>query len=241
MHLCIDVGNTRWKTGIFEHGELIKFHAFNSNQAFDEISSLLYNHSIDNTIYSSVRFINKEIVDLLDSKTRLTQFDHKTPLPISNEYLSPQTLGLDRLAAIMGVFGDTENALVIDAGTCITYDLLIDGARYLGGNISPGLDMRFRAVNTFTDKLPRLEQKQLTALYGRTTDEAIEIGIGQGICHEIEGFIDQYGDKYTSIKVFITGGDSNYLVEYLKKKIFVRPNLVLEGLSKILIHNVNEK
>ena len=241
MHLCIDVGNTRWKTGIFKDGNLIHFHAFDANHALKEISSLLYNHSIDYTIYSSVRSIDVETIQLLESKTKLIQFDHKTTLPISNEYQSPETLGLDRLAAVMGVFGQTTNALVIDAGTCITYDLLVQNSRYLGGNISPGLNMRFRAVNTFTDKLPKLGPNNLVSDFGRTTNEAIEIGILQGICHEIEGFIHSYNEKFTPIDVFITGGDSNYLVEYLKKKIFVRPNLVLEGLSKILIHNVNEK
>jgi len=241
MHLCIDVGNSRWKTGVFDHDKLVHVHAFDSNDAFEEISNILYNHSIDYSIYSSVRSIEEKIVRLLESRTRFVPFDHTTPLPIYNSYKSPETLGLDRLAAVVGAYGGSEHALIIDAGTCITYDLLVDRSKYLGGNISPGLEMRFKAVHTFTDKLPNLKQKNIVSAFGKSTNEAIEIGISRGLCHEIEGFINQYSMNYQPLDVFLTGGDSNYLVEYLKKKIFVRPNLVLEGLSKILIHNVNEK
>ena len=241
MHLCIDVGNTRWKTGIFKEGKLIHFRSFDSGEAFEQISSLLYNHLIDYTIYSSVSSVEEKIVRLLNTKSTLIQFDHNTPLPITNKYLSPKTLGLDRLAAVMGAYGLSKNSLIIDAGTCITYDLLTNNNCYLGGNIAPGIDMRFKAMHVFTDKLPLEEKQASIAPFGKTTKEAMESGVCLGICHEIEGFIHQYSADFQGLEVFLTGGDSNYLVEYLKKKIFVRPNLVLEGLSKILIHNVNEK
>ena len=239
-YLCIDIGNTRWKAGIFDKKGLLSFHSFTSEEALEELSALLYNHKPTFSIFSTVKAVDVSLCKLLEKHTTLLRFDHNTPLPIINKYQTPQTLGLDRLAAVMGVFGQHSNTLVIDAGTCITYDLLIDQHTYIGGNISPGLDMRYKALNTFTDKLPRLSWKEQAEHYGKTTEEAIQNGVFRGLIHEIEGFINHFSNKYSPLTVILTGGDSKYLVESLKNKIFVRSNLVLDGLSKILIHNVNE-
>lgn len=241
-NLCLDIGNTRWKAGVFNGESLETLQVFDSQHAVEKIKALLYNHSIEHTIFSTVNQISEEVLQDLQAHTQVLELNHKTQLPIQSKYETPQTLGPDRIAAVMGIFGVFEQALVIDVGTCITYDVLTNGNIYQGGNISPGLSMRFKALNHFTGKLPLIDPTtdELVCI-GSSTEQAIQVGVIQGILHEIEGFIDQYSSRYGEMSVIMTGGDSNYLVERLKKMIFVRPNLVLEGLSKILVHHVQNK
>ena len=239
MNLTIDIGNTFIKLGVFEQDNLI-FKSIWEAWDFQQLSDLTTNHFIKKIIYSSVRDIPHPIVDWMQNHFFCIQLTATTPLPIKNLYQTPQTLGKDRLAAIMGahhLYSET-NCLVIDAGTCITYDFLMASEDYLGGNISPGIEMRLKAMHHFTARLPLVKMGQLTHKIGNTTESALRIGAQWGICLEIEGYAEWYQKQFGQINVILTGGDANFLVKNLKTEIFVQPNLVLIGLNKILNYNV---
>ncbi len=164
----------------------------------------------------------------------------RTPLPIQNTYRTPETLGKDRLAAVVGAFEmfPDQNCLVIDAGTCITYDLLRWDGVYPGGNIAPGLEMRLRAMHHFTANLPPVAIGETENLIGYSTESAMRNGAQLGIILEIEGFIAWCRSEWGEINVILTGGSIDFFVKNLKSQIFVNPNLVLSGLNKILNYNV---
>jgi len=133
------------------------------------------------------------------------------------------------------------NILVIDAGTAITYDLLTAEGTYLGGNISPGIEMRFKALNQFTGKLPKIEKADQNILFGKTTEQAIRAGVQNGVVYEIEGTINSFKDFYKNLKVIITGGDAEFFEKKLKNSFFVSPNLTNLGLNRILEYNEGNK
>ena len=167
----------------------------------------------------------------------------KTPLPIQNKYKTPKTLGKDRLAAVVAAkeLYPRKHCLVIDAGTCITYDLITKESVYLGGAISPGMDMRFQAMNTFTAKLPLVKRKKTTNLIGNTTNSALQSGGVLGAVFEMEGFIRAYRKDFSPLTVILTGGAADFFAIFLKTKIFVHHNLILIGLNKLLNHNAGKK
>ena len=169
--------------------------------------------------------------------------DHTTPLPIRNLYATPQTLGTDRLAAVIGAYEETKQltgryapALVIDAGTAITYDFINARGEYLGGNISPGVEMRFKALHQFTSRLPLTEAEGPHPSIGHSTDTAIRCGVMDGVRHEIEGFIRSFSVKQSNLLIFLTGGDSIEFDERIKNRIFADKFLVAKGLNSILMH-----
>ena len=166
----------------------------------------------------------------------LVILDENTPLPIKNLYETPATLGKDRLAAAVGARAifPGKNVLSIDAGTCITYDFLTKDGEYLGGSISPGIRMRFRAMHAFTGRLPLVEPEDFTGLIGKTTAESLLSGVINGVCEEIKGLIARYNEQYEDLTAVITGGDHEYLHNKLKINIFAVPDLVLPGLNEIL-------
>lgn len=170
-------------------------------------------------------------------------FDHRTLLPIHNEYRSPGTLGWDRLAAVMGgrAFEPQKPLLCIDMGTCITYDFLDRENKYKGGAISPGLGLRSRAMNAYTARLPLVDIAKQTPLFlGTDTVGSIKSGIYYGVLGEMKEFIRQYRDAYGQVDVFICGGDAEIFESLTKDHIFVIPNLVLYGLDRILTYNVEK-
>jgi type III pantothenate kinase len=167
--------------------------------------------------------------------------DHATSLPITNQYATPSTLGMDRLAGVCGatqLFPD-ENTLVIDAGTCVKFDFVDKHKNYLGGAISPGLSMRFRAVHAFTSRLPMLVPANDPELIGNSTETSIQSGVINGMVEEIDGIIVRYQKKYPDLKVILSGGDGAFFENKLKASIFASPNVVLIGLNSILIYNVD--
>lgn len=166
--------------------------------------------------------------------------DHKTPVPINNRYLTPETLGFDRLAAAVGAATvyPGANVLAIDAGTAITYEFVDAQNNYRGGNISPGMEMRFRALHHFTGKLPMIESKMPVSFLGNTTSEAIKAGVIEGMIFEIDGYINTLKKSHHDLKIIITGGDAIFFDKKLKNSIFVNLNLTLHGLNRILRHNV---
>ncbi len=206
-----------------------------------DLKKWITNQNIEKAIYCTVGAdLPKAIKTLIREKCPLLNLDYRTPLPIKNQYKTPKTLGKDRLAAIMGAHAlyPDQAALVIDAGTCVTYDVLDNKRQYLGGNISPGWQMRLDAMEHFTAKLPRPETKALDNWLGEDTNSALQDGAYYGLLFEMQGYINEIKTKYPFVNVLLTGGDAEFFAKKLKSKIFVNQNLVLIGLNKTLHYNV---
>ena len=197
----------------------------------------------DKAILSSVSIVNQEILSYLkESFTYFVELNHQTPLPLQNNYLTPDTLGLDRLAAAIGareLFPD-QALLVIDAGTALTFDLVEGNGTFAGGNISPGLRSRFRALHEFTQNLPLVEAPGVVLLSGRTTEEAIRSGVINGMALEMDGMIELLREKHPEIQTVLTGGDALFFERRLKNRIFVKFEITLIGLNRILEYNVEK-
>lgn len=243
MNLVIDIGNTTTKLAIFTNSRITK-----SEQVKNLTIPILdhirrENREIQHAILSAVREVDPAIMDYLEDK--IPHFIHLTeqiPLPIINAYGSPSTLGMDRLAAAVGANNifPGKDVLVIDTGTALTFDLVSADNRYLGGNISPGLTMRFKSLHHFTGSLPQCNEKDDFSVLGDTTEAAIVSGVQQGMILEIDGFIDMMKLIYHEPEVILTGGDSKFFDKKLKNSIFVNQNLVLIGLNEILNFNAQQ-
>ena len=236
MNLILDCGNSTVKIGIFSEDKIIYKKVYNLFGK-EEAKILLKSYPIDNVILSSVINIDTELIDFLKNQTKkVVTLDENTRLPIENLYKTPETLGQDRIAACVGanfLMPDT-NLLVIDAGTAITYDIVNSGNQYVGGNISPGLEMRRKALHNFTQKLPLIDIIEAVPAFGTTTNEAILAGIVNGLTYEIEGYISSASAVYPKLSVFLTGGDAFFFEKRVKSSIFANQNLLLEGLNRIL-------
>ncbi|HOV10597.1 MAG TPA: type III pantothenate kinase [Bacteroidales bacterium] len=241
MKLAIDLGNTYQKAAVFSEDSLI--YVEKTENLSDGIEKIFSSYPIDGAIISSVITNYDKLSDFITTKCPLLFFDELTPIPITNAYATPETLGKDRLASVVAAnhMFPGENILVIDAGSCIKYDFIDTSAVYHGGAISPGLTMRFKALHTFTGKLPLIELTEFCQLTGFNTQQSILSGVINGTVAEINGIISQYNSSYPELKVVLSGGDSEYLVNKLKSKIFAVQNIVLYGLKIILDHNDNNK
>ena len=239
MHLVIDIGNTSAKIAVFFQGE-IKDIVRCSNQSLEGLDVLCQQYPIRKGIWASVISIQEEVQRQLQQLPfPMMEFTYQTPIPIRNLYRTPQTLGVDRLAAVIAAYNLKPHhpALVIDSGTCITYDFIDEHGQYQGGNISPGMEMRFKALHEFTSKLPRIQALGETPPYGNSTETAIRSGVIRGIEHEISGYIQHLKKNYPSLLVFLTGGDDFSFDTNLKSGIFADGFLVLKGLNRILEYN----
>lgn len=238
MNVVVDYGNSSAKVGIFDQRNLIEKFSLASS---GELQTLLAKSTSENIIVSSVSQDPQKIVAWATRSKNKFILTHTLALPIKNLYSTPQTLGVDRIAAVCGAQSSfpNEKCLVIDMGSCITYDFLDEKGQYHGGSISPGLTMRFKAVNTFTAKLPLVKPSAHPELIGKTTEENIQSGVINGIKAEIEGIISAYKDKFVDIRVILCGGDAHFFENKLKGVIFAIPELVLIGLNSILSHNVD--
>jgi len=242
MYLVIDLGNTNKKIAVFSNGLLHDF-TIQSEIRLSTVKSFSELHSgITHCILSSVISYPPSIKKFLQEKFFFIELDEHTPLPLKNLYRSPSTLGKDRLAAaVAGHLRFRKNpVLIVNAGTCITYDFVTADGEYLGGSISPGLGMRFQALHTFTGKLPLISGKPFANLTGATTRESILSGVINGAMAEVEGIIDQYHQNYTNLYVIISGGDLKYFDKRLKSQTFAIPNIVIEGLYQILELNARK-
>lgn len=246
--LALDVGNTRTKLAVFEGSELVRKEVWDS-LTLEALSELAYNHRVEKIILSSVAHVAEEITAFLKSRFFFLELGTQTPLPIEIHYRTPATLGRDRIAAAAGAHAlyPGEHCLVVDAGTCITLDLLTAQGHYLGGNIAPGIGMRLRAMHRFTAKLPLLVDEgfsparsigHLGQPIGESTESAMLNGAALGALLEVEGFAGLCGQRFEGLKLLLTGGDADFFAMNAKTKIFAHPNLVLIGLHKILQHNV---
>jgi type III pantothenate kinase len=235
MLLAVDSGNSLTKIGLFDEGKLIKIIQIS---AIDNIAQDLGTLNFDELIISTVNISRKSFQKTFSGNPIFFP-DHNSILPFRLQYKTPETLGSDRLAAVAGAIKhhtDT-NILVIQTGTCITYDLIDTDNVYQGGGISPGLEMRFKALEKFTGNLPLISFKENPGLIGRSTEEAIQSGVINGIIAEIQGIIDRYNENFEDLKVVITGGFANFFESKLKGSIFAIPNLVLWGLYSIYAIN----
>ncbi|HEY8936111.1 MAG TPA: type III pantothenate kinase [Cyclobacteriaceae bacterium] len=237
MNLIIDIGNSSAKVGIFNQQELIEKHVFASVAM---LNLFLDKHSFKNSIISSVSSNPEEIQQHIQAEKKFI-LSKNLPIPATNLYATPSTLGVDRLAGVCGArqLFPSYHCLVIDAGTCITYDFIDKEGNYHGGGISPGLGMRFQAVNTFTAKLPLVQAVKAPRLIGDSTESCIQSGVIIGLTEEIKGFIRLYEQEFEDLKVVLCGGDTVFFENQLKGSIFAVPELVLSGLNSILDYNVN--
>ena len=244
MNLVLDLGNSYGKIAVCDGKRVVEA------ATYEKITSreIAYFHArytgLKGAIISSVVNYSREIIDYLSNLySTCIELDHATPIPLKNLYRTPDTLGYDRIAAAVGAYTNYpgKNVLVIDAGTAITYDIVTSKGEFLGGNISPGLEIRFKALNKHTSRLPQLERPDVKPpLVGSSTREAIQSGIVNGLLFEIDGFIGAISQNYPKLQVVLTGGDANYFVGKLKSSIFVDLNLNLIGLNRILEHNAAE-
>ncbi|MDD3320688.1 MAG: type III pantothenate kinase [Paludibacter sp.] len=242
MNLCIDQGNSSSKIGLFDKNTLIDSFIFKTIN-FNDIYSLLNKYKIDACILSSVISDNYELKRVLNEKININfELSSKTSIPVKNRYETPDTLGKDRLAAVVGAsfLKPETDILVIDAGTAITYDFIDAKGNYEGGNIAPGVDMRLRSLHEFTQKLPLVSPSNDNPFLGKNTKSALISGAIYGIVFEIDGYINTLKIKYPQLSTFLTGGSIFYFDNKLKNAIFAEKNLVLIGLNRILQYNVQK-
>ncbi|MGI6815976.1 type III pantothenate kinase [Bacteroides sp. KG123] len=239
MNLIIDIGNTMAKMAAFS-GKTIVEVVYDSNCTLDHLPEFCRKYSFEKAIVATVIDIGGQVRERLKTLSfPLLWLDEKTLLPVENLYETPLTLGYDRIAAVVGANEQYpgRDILVIDAGTCITYEFIDAAARYHGGNISPGMQMRFKALHRFTGRLPLVAAGGRLLPMGKDTDTAIRAGVLKGIEYEMAGYIRAMKHKYPELLVFLTGGDDFSFDTNLKNIIFADRFLVLKGLNRILNYN----
>ena len=236
--ICFDFGNTRLKYALFNESSLVD-EAVLENDSLPVITSVLDKYKPGKAILSSVVYHNTAIEELLADRTQFHKLSHLTKLPFTTPVGSPETIGADRLAlaaACVHLFPGRNN-LAIGLGTCITYNFINKYHEFLGGGISPGMDMRFKTLETFTAKLPLVKEDWNFPLVGYDTTTNILSGVIAGMAYEIDGFIQAYSERYRNFNVLLTGGNTARFVPHLKKQIFADPNLIFKGLYAISEHN----
>ncbi len=243
QNLILDFGNTLFKAAVFDKGEML-YRNSGTQLRVDDLKALKQQFpQLSQVIYSRVIDLNPELEDFLQREFHCLEFKSDTPIPIQNQYKTPESLGLDRLAAAVGasILFPKKELLVIDAGSSITYERLTKKGIYLGGAISPGIQMRFKSLHHFTGKLPLIHiSSGKTNLLGQNTEESILSGVLNGILAEVNGIIRQYKKAHPDILIIFTGGDLKYFDKNLKNNIFAAENLVLQGLNFILEYNDNK-
>lgn len=237
MNLVIDVGNTLVKMAVFEEGQIVYKKNCIKQDLLKELSEVTFAFKdIGNCIVSAVGKLSQAQLKKLDEYFTVIELSHNSVVPFTNAYGTPETLGVDRIALVSAAAKGypKKNVLIIDAGSCITYDFLDETNTYLGGGISPGITMRYNALNTFTSGLPLLDTHAPKELIGNSTATSIHSGVVYGVLHEIDGFIDAYLEQFRDLTVILTGGDAHFLLDRLKNDIFANSNFLLVGLNQIL-------
>ncbi len=244
MNLIIDIGNTDIKIAIFKTDNLlVHYQRIIRDNIIKDLERIIQEFSI---AYSIISQVGKSVPRLNEWLTAqhipYLYLTAKLKLPFDIHYKSPKTIGSDRLGLVAGAIlkNPESNTLIIDAGTCVTYDFIDQNNIYHGGAISPGLKLRFKSLNDYTEKLPLLQPDETTiSLIGNDTFTSIQSGVIYGLANEIDGFIVKYNLNFTNLTVYLTGGDEKLLDRYIKNKIFVSSKfLLLEGLNFIL--NLNK-
>lgn len=243
MNLVIDIGNTLVKMAVFQQSKFIHKKICLKQDFLKSFEELAQKYpEISKCLVSSVAKTSPKWIYKMEETLDLSVLNLDLPKVFTNLYATPATLGNDRVALVSAAsfhYPD-KNVLVIDAGTCITFDFKNDKNEYLGGAISPGLQMRYNALNTFTQNLPLLEPEEEVVLIGNSTKNSIHSGVIRGITAEIDGVINAYSAQYKDLTIILTGGDAQFLCKRLKNSIFANSNFLLEGLNYILEFNKSQ-
>jgi len=243
MLLVIDVGNTQIKAAAFEQNTLLKKEIIAYEDWQISLKKVIKNFSeISILVVASVGKLEKSDFLTLDSGLNVYFITRESKFPFNNLYASPSTLGIDRMILASGAVLQfpKKNRLVIDAGTCITYDFIDSNDNYLGGAISPGIRLRYESLHNYTAKLPLLKKEKPIDIVGNSTTQSIHSGVINGVSFEIEGFINSVLDKNDNFIIILTGGDAVFLAERLKNTIFANPNFLLESLNQTFQYNNND-
>ncbi len=232
--LCVDLGNTRMKAAIFEDGNIIEVSAIDGD-VLSSVHALIEKYHPQKSILSSVIHHDQGIENILSASTQFHLLNHQSKLNFSLAVGKPDTMGADRLALAAAVvhFFPGKNNLVIGLGSCITYNFINQSGIFLGGSISPGLEMRLKSLKDYTALLPLVEKEWNFPLIGYDTKTNILSGVIWGMAKEIEGIVAAYEEKYGNFNVVLTGGDCTYFERLLKNKIFADPDLLFKGLYAI--------
>ena len=240
MNLIIDVGNTNVKLAVFQDNEIVNKQIVDLDAIDIKIIELTkkYNN-LGKAIISSVGRLSEPQIANISNCISTIVLDSKTRVPFKNKYKTPETLGVDRIALVSAsvLKYSKNNVLIIDAGTCITYDFINTKNEYLGGAISPGISTRYKSLNNLTANLPLLKRKAPKKLIGKSTKQSIHSGVINGISMEIDGIVNKYRKKYKDLTVILTGGDQEIFALNLKNPIFANSNIQAIGLNRILNYN----
>ena len=240
MLLAIDVGNTRIKAAVFEEYSLNKLYFLEKDSFQKGLKNIFKMHeNISDLWVSAVSDIQKKVFTELPQGVKVHFISHLDTYPFQNLYATPTTLGLDRMVLASGAvlkYTNT-NRLIIDAGTCITYDVVNAAGDYLGGAISPGLRLRYHSLNQFTSKLPLLTLEMPEKYIGNTTNQSMHSGVVNGVLNEIDGYISRFMEDYENFTIILTGGDADFLAKRLKSTIFANSNFLLESLNHLFQFN----
>ena len=240
MLLTIDVGNTRIKAAVFEQNTLLEVFIFTKEELKNQVDFILNTFpKIQNLVIASVGNVEKELFSALNEKIEIHFITRESKFPYTNLYSTPTTLGIDRMVLATGavIQFPNQNRLVIDLGTCITYDFIDENDNYLGGAISPGIRLRYESLHQQTAKLPLLTKNYPESFIGNSTQESIHSGVINGVALEIDGFIELYKTQYDKFIIILTGGDAEFLAMRLKNTIFANSNFLLESLNQTFQYN----
>jgi len=239
MNLVIDIGNTQYKLSVFNENRMVN-HRYLDDINHGFINELCDEYNITKCIFSDTRGVDfKSLRKIIPEHISMLALTHETNLPIHINYATPETLGKDRIAAAVGAskIYPKSNVLVIDIGTALTIDFISEKNVFEGGIISPGQELRFKALHYFTGKLPLEQAKENTELSGNSTSTAIQYGVQNSIIFEINEYISRYSKQYADLKIIITGGDAYLFDKKIKYAIFAEPFLVPIGLNTIINYN----
>ena len=241
MILAVDVGNTRIKAAVFEGNTLLESFVFLKTELENSIQNILNKYkNTAHLVVASVSDVEKQAFIQFEKDVNIHFISNKDKFPFVNCYETPETLGVDRMVLAAGATLQypNQNRLVIDAGTCITFDFIDEKDNYLGGSISPGLRLRYESLHSYTAKLPLLTLENPKHFIGKSTAEAIHSGVVNGLVFEIEGYINEIKGQYSKFIIILTGGDTVFLAKRLKNTIFANSNFLLESLNQIFQYKI---
>jgi type III pantothenate kinase len=241
MILAVDVGNTRIKAAVFEGNTLLESFVFLKTTLEKSIQNILEKYKkTTHLVVASVSDVEKQAFIGFKDVVNIHFVSQTDSFPFVNCYETPQTLGIDRMVLAAGATLQypNQNRLVIDAGTCVTYDFIDENDNYLGGAISPGLRLRYESLHNFTAKLPLLTLEKPKHFIGNSTSESIHSGVVNGLVYEIDGFIDEIKGQYSKFIIILTGGDTVFLAKRLKNTIFANSNFLLESLNQTFQYKI---
>ncbi|MBD3583127.1 type III pantothenate kinase [Flavobacterium selenitireducens] len=244
MVLTIDIGNTRTKGAVYEYDAMVDYFVTTETQWQKKVSEILEKYpKIEDLVVASVGKTQEAAVEIFRGRVKIHFISHENRFPFVNKYATPHTLGIDRMVLAAGsvLKFPKQNRLVIDAGTCITYDYTDADDQYLGGAISPGIKLRYEALHSYTARLPLLQKEIPDDAIGDSTASAIHSGVVNGAVNEIDGFIDNCRKRWPNFIIILTGGDSEFLAKQLKNTIFANSNFLLESLHLIFQFGLDDQ